>query len=90
MQEKSPFQINQNDLNSDDKLTYKLLKEHVETFVNGWKWRHYGLFNQVNFLENIPVDFSSFIVDSTRFTSVSDFEMYIKRLEVHCLLLWYS
>ena len=34
----------------------------------------------VNFLENTPVDWSRFVVDSTRFESEADFRNYLARL----------
>ena len=62
-------------------MTYQLLKDQVETFENGFKWRKHGLYNHASFLETIPIDFDA-LVDATRFSSTTDFEMYIKRLQV--------
>ena len=68
-----------------NKLCVDMLCITVERFGKLW-WllshpRYHGLFNCVNFLENIPVDFVSYLIDSMKFESVSDYEKYISRLK---------
>ncbi len=73
--------INPSDLDKDDRLTYELYKVMLKTKVDGYKWRFHGAFNAVNFLECVPVDFVSFLIDSMLFKTTKDFEVYLKRLE---------
>ena len=56
------------------------LKEMLQCVIDGYKWSHYGAYNVVNLLENTPVDWSRFVVDSTRFESEADFRNYLARL----------
>ena len=76
------FQLNENNLSGEDDLTYKKLNEMLHWITDNFQWRHYGAYNVVNFLENIPINWSGFILDSTRFDSTEDYEMYIERLSV--------
>ena len=73
-------QVDGNHLKGEDTLTYKKLKEMLQYVIDGYKWRHFGAYNVVNFLENTPVDWSRFVVDSTRFDSEADFRNYLARL----------
>ena len=69
------------DLSSEDHFLYTLLKDDLDVFTNGYKWRFHGTYNAVNFLETIPIDFMSFLIDTTRFDDVKDFQKYVKRLD---------
>ena len=64
-----------------DCFVYKLLKDDLDVFINGFKWRYHSTFNAVNFLETIPIDFMSFLIDTTRFSDLNDFKMYHERLQ---------
>ncbi len=75
-------QVKRNNLSIEERKTYKQLYENVSAVVDGFRWRYHGACNIVNFLENLPIAWSSFVVFSTRFASLDDFEMYAKRLSV--------
>ena len=74
--------IVKNDLQRKDQITYELLHYNLQTFIDGYKWRFHGAYNPVNYMENTPVDFVGFLVRSTKFETVADFETYIQRLRV--------
>ena len=69
------------DLSPDDLFLYKLIKDDLDVFTDGYKWRFHSTYNAVNFLETIPIDFMSFLIDTTRFEVPEDFEKYAKRLD---------
>lgn len=66
--------------NEDEQFLYKLIFDDLDIFTKGYKWRFYGCYNAVNFLETIPIEFMSFIVNSTPFETSQDFSKYLKRL----------
>ena len=69
-------------LPGEDKLNYTLLEAHLQSFIDGYKWRHYTAINPINFLENTVLNFSSYILDSMLFKSKGNFMSYTQRLRM--------
>ena len=73
-------QIDMRKIEKIDRMNLILLKDHLQTFVSGHRWRQYGIYNAVNFLENVVIDFTCRLTDSAKLTSELDFDKYIQRL----------
>ena len=42
-------QVDGNYLKGEEALTHRKLKEMLQCVIDGYKWRHYGTYNVVNF-----------------------------------------
>ena len=67
-------------LAAEGKMNHQLLKANLDSFIDNYKWRSYSTYNCINFLENVPLNFSSFIIGAMKFDTAVDFEKYICRL----------
>jgi uncharacterized protein (DUF885 family) len=76
--------INVRKLSKDDRLNWKLLKEDLDSYIEGYPWRFHSTFNTVNFMENIPLDFGTFLIDAMRFENEDDYGKYLSRLRAIC------
>ena len=64
-----------------DKASFDVLHDHLKTYIDGYRWRHYSLCNPISFLESIHIDYESFMIDVTSFKNESDFYNYNERLQ---------
>ncbi len=65
---------------TSEDLNLTLLKHDLNTYLEGYKWRYHGLCNPISFLENVIVDWDSYLLDATEFKTLSDLQMYRRRL----------
>ena len=75
------LQINRDDLTSSDQASFDVLNDFLTTYISGYKWRYYSACNPVVFLENVHINFKSFIINATPFLVEKDFLNYIQRIK---------
>ena len=75
--------IKRDTLEKVDRAHFDLLKDFLKTYIEGHKWRYFSACNPVTFLENIHLNFKSFLIDATPFETKEDFYNYAERL--HCI-----
>ncbi|XP_053404382.1 uncharacterized protein LOC123554147 [Mercenaria mercenaria] len=69
--------IERNDLDTYERVNYDILKDTLETFVDGNLWAEYGALSPISFITGIQLFSGPYMADSrTR----GDFENYIVRL----------
>ncbi|KAL3846519.1 hypothetical protein ACJMK2_017499 [Sinanodonta woodiana] len=71
--------IDKSTLSKDQQMSYGVLMDTLNTFLEGYRWRYYGPLNPVNFLEGFYTDLESF-VDVMPFNNESDFRNFIARM----------
>ncbi|XP_048247149.1 uncharacterized protein LOC124125991 isoform X1 [Haliotis rufescens] len=72
--------IDASELCKTDRINYRILKDVLETYLEGYRWRRYGSINPLNFLEGIHVD-PVHHVEATPFFTRGDYENFLVRLE---------
>ncbi|XP_025080349.1 uncharacterized protein LOC112555951 isoform X1 [Pomacea canaliculata] len=68
------------ELSSKDKVNYAILKDMLQTYIEGYAWREWNFLNPLNLLEGNQRN-PAFFVESTPFENRGDFENYIVRLQ---------
>ncbi|XP_060563219.1 uncharacterized protein LOC132722711 isoform X1 [Ruditapes philippinarum] len=71
--------VKRDQLASSDAVTFDVLKDTIQTWVDGYKWRFYGPMNPVNILEGIQTNYGS-RAGQVRFEKEDDFRMFAKRI----------
>ncbi|XP_046577884.1 uncharacterized protein LOC124285659 [Haliotis rubra] len=72
--------IDASELCKTERINYRILKDVLETYLGGYRWRRYGSINPLNFLEGIHVD-PVHHVEATPFFTRGDYENFLVRLE---------
>ncbi|XP_060588530.1 uncharacterized protein LOC132743946 [Ruditapes philippinarum] len=73
--------IDKSTLQDDKKISYDILKDMLDVFLAGYKWKDYEPLNPFNFLEGWTVGFDLFL-SGTPFDTQGDFVNYARRLEL--------
>ena len=61
-------------------MSYQVLKDTLQTYVSGYKWRFYESLNPINFLEGFLADPKGYSIFGT-FKTKRDLEDFIQRLK---------
>ncbi|XP_053402915.1 uncharacterized protein LOC123549895 [Mercenaria mercenaria] len=71
--------VNRNSLPSGEHVTFAVLNDTIQAWVDGYKWRFYGPMNPVSFLEGIQTNYGS-RAGQVKFLREDDFKMFAKRI----------
>ncbi|KAK3606639.1 hypothetical protein CHS0354_011391 [Potamilus streckersoni] len=71
--------IDNSTLSKNQKMSYDVLMDTLNTFLEGYKWRFYGPLDHVSFLEKFYTNLKSF-VDVMPFNNEDDFRNFISRM----------
>ncbi|XP_041368078.1 uncharacterized protein LOC121382616 [Gigantopelta aegis] len=72
--------IDTSTLTPHEHIDYVILKDHLQTYIDGYSWRLYEPINPINFLEGLHTNPQHFL-DTMPYISRGDFENLIERLE---------
>ena len=73
--------IDKDKLSAMDMASHDLIENHLNIFIEGYKWRYHGACNPVSYLENIHVNFKSFLMDATPFARKQDFTIIFLKID---------
>ncbi|XP_053402444.1 uncharacterized protein LOC123548403 [Mercenaria mercenaria] len=71
--------VNKDSLSHGERVTFDVLKDTIQIWVDGYKWRYYGPMNPINVLEGIQSNYGS-RADQVKFEREEDFRMFAKRI----------
>ncbi|KAL5003933.1 hypothetical protein ScPMuIL_017389 [Solemya velum] len=71
--------IKSDHLNKHEQINHAVFTDTLMTFLNGYRWRHYGALNPISFMEGIQTD-PAFMISLTPFDTIGDFENFLSRL----------
>ncbi|GFN89256.1 myosin essential light chain [Plakobranchus ocellatus] len=71
--------ISSENLSRKDKMDYTIMKDMLESYIEGHKWSSWNYLNPMSWLEGNQRN-PFFFVESTPFDTIGDFENYIARL----------
>lgn len=75
-------QIDKYMLSEADQVSYEVLKDTLQTWLDGYHWRYYGPMNPVNSFEGIQSNFQSRLGD-VKFETENDFRKFAKRIGLY-------
>ncbi|XP_052819280.1 uncharacterized protein LOC128245102 [Mya arenaria] len=74
--------VQRNSLDAGEAITYDVLVDTIQSWLDGYEWRYYGPMNPINILEGIQSNFGS-RAGQVKFESSEMFEKFAKRIKAY-------
>lgn len=78
--------VDRDALNSGGRVTYDVLHDTLQTWLDGYKWRYYGPMNPVNILEGLHTTYGS-RDGQVKFVNETDFSRFAARIGAYGIQL---
>ncbi|XP_052818910.1 uncharacterized protein LOC128244847 [Mya arenaria] len=74
--------VQRNSLDAGDSVTYDVLVDTIQSWLDGYEWRYYGPMNPISILEGIQITYGS-RAELVKFESTEIFEKFATRIKAY-------